>query len=217
MLSTTLQDGLSEYGIGEKIRTLRLKKKMGLVELGTHTGLSPALLSKIERGLHVPDAADAAARRARVQRRPGFLLRRQPGQAARRRRPQEGSGGAAGAARERATSPTGSSRSTSPRPSGASTPTSRSSSRSPTMRCARTIIRASSSSTRCTARSACTSNGDVHRAGGGRLDLLRRQRAARLSARERPDVHGPGGDGGVKRPRVRARPPPATRRATCGA
>jgi transcriptional regulator with XRE-family HTH domain len=54
MLSTTLQEGLSEYGIGGRIRTLRLKKKMGLVELGTHTGLSPALLSKIERGLMFP-------------------------------------------------------------------------------------------------------------------------------------------------------------------
>ena len=33
MLSATLQEGLEEYAIGEKIRTLRLKKKMGLVEL----------------------------------------------------------------------------------------------------------------------------------------------------------------------------------------
>jgi len=49
MLSTTLRKGLSEYAIGAKIRALRLKKKMGLVELGRHTGLSPALLSKIER------------------------------------------------------------------------------------------------------------------------------------------------------------------------
>lgn len=54
MLSATLQDGLSEYGIGDKIRALRLKKKMGLVELGSHTGLSPALLSKIERGRMFP-------------------------------------------------------------------------------------------------------------------------------------------------------------------
>jgi transcriptional regulator with XRE-family HTH domain len=54
MLSRTLQDGLSEYAIGEKIRVLRLRKKMGLVELGQHTGLSPALLSKIERGLLFP-------------------------------------------------------------------------------------------------------------------------------------------------------------------
>ncbi len=54
MLSKTLQDGLSNYRIGDKIRTLRLKKKMGLVELGKHTGLSPALLSKIERGRLFP-------------------------------------------------------------------------------------------------------------------------------------------------------------------
>ena len=54
MLSATLQQGLSEYGVGAKIRALRLKKKMGLVELGTHTGLSPALLSKIERGRLFP-------------------------------------------------------------------------------------------------------------------------------------------------------------------
>src|SRR3954467_524375 len=54
MLSTTLQDGLSEYAIGEKIRTLRLKKRRGLGEPGRHTGLSPALLSKIERGLMFP-------------------------------------------------------------------------------------------------------------------------------------------------------------------
>ena len=54
MLSPTLQEGLSEYAIGAKIRTLRLKKKMGLVELGRHTGLSPALLSKIERGRLFP-------------------------------------------------------------------------------------------------------------------------------------------------------------------
>ena len=54
MLSATLQKGLDEYAIGDKIRALRLKKKMGLVELGTHTGLSPALLSKIERGRLFP-------------------------------------------------------------------------------------------------------------------------------------------------------------------
>src|SRR6187397_154459 len=54
MLSATLNSGLTAYGIGGKIRTLRLKKKMGLVELGKHTGLSPALLSKIERGRLFP-------------------------------------------------------------------------------------------------------------------------------------------------------------------
>lgn len=49
MLSTTLEEGLRNYEIGEKVRALRLRKKMALVELGKHTGLSAALLSKIER------------------------------------------------------------------------------------------------------------------------------------------------------------------------
>ena len=47
VISETLQKGLAQYSIGEKLRALRLKKKKGLVELGQHTGLSPALLSKI--------------------------------------------------------------------------------------------------------------------------------------------------------------------------
>jgi transcriptional regulator with XRE-family HTH domain len=54
MLTKTLQDGLKSYAIGPKIRALRLKKKMGLVELGKHTGLSPALLSKLERSRLFP-------------------------------------------------------------------------------------------------------------------------------------------------------------------
>ncbi len=49
MLSETLTEGLQQYRIGAKIRELRLKKKLGLVQLGDHTGLSPAMLSKIER------------------------------------------------------------------------------------------------------------------------------------------------------------------------
>jgi transcriptional regulator with XRE-family HTH domain len=54
LLSPTLQQGLRRYSIGEKLRALRLKKKVGLVDLGRHTGLSPALLSKIERGKLFP-------------------------------------------------------------------------------------------------------------------------------------------------------------------
>jgi len=49
VLSPTLEKGLRAYGIGSKLRRLRLSKNMGLVELGRHTGLSAALLSKIER------------------------------------------------------------------------------------------------------------------------------------------------------------------------
>ena len=54
MLSDTLASGLEHYRIGPKIRTLRQKKKLGLVQLGEHTGLSAALLSKIERGQLFP-------------------------------------------------------------------------------------------------------------------------------------------------------------------
>src|SRR4051795_6802997 len=50
MLSDTLTAGLKRYEIGSKLRALRVKKKLGLVQLGEHTGLSAALLSKIERG-----------------------------------------------------------------------------------------------------------------------------------------------------------------------
>ncbi len=54
MLSETLSKGLGRYAIGEKLRALRLKKKIGLVELGRHTGLSAAMLSKVERGRVYP-------------------------------------------------------------------------------------------------------------------------------------------------------------------
>jgi len=54
MLNKTIEDGLKPYSIGEKLRGLRLKKKLGLVQLGNHTGLSPALLSKLERGKLYP-------------------------------------------------------------------------------------------------------------------------------------------------------------------
>lgn len=54
MLSETLAKGLSGYGIGEKLHALRMRKKIGLVELGRHTGLSAAMLSKVERGKLFP-------------------------------------------------------------------------------------------------------------------------------------------------------------------
>lgn len=50
VLSETLITALEGYAIGPKIRRLRLRKKLGLVQLGEHTGLSPAMLSKIECG-----------------------------------------------------------------------------------------------------------------------------------------------------------------------
>src|SRR3954447_18220306 len=54
MLSETLSSGLRRYKIGAKVHALRAAKELGLVELGKHTGLSPALLSKIERGQLFP-------------------------------------------------------------------------------------------------------------------------------------------------------------------
>ena len=54
MLSNTLESGLKAYAIGPKVHALRMRKKMGLVELGRHTGMSPAMLSKIERGRLFP-------------------------------------------------------------------------------------------------------------------------------------------------------------------
>lgn len=54
MITKTIDDGLKPYSIGEKLRSLRLRKSMGLVELGRHTGLSAALLSKLERGKLYP-------------------------------------------------------------------------------------------------------------------------------------------------------------------
>jgi len=53
-VNKTITEGLKPYALGEKLRGLRLKKSMGLVELGKHTGLSPAMLSKLERGKLFP-------------------------------------------------------------------------------------------------------------------------------------------------------------------
>ena len=53
-MNKTITEGLKPYALGEKLRGLRLKKSMGLVQLGKHTGLSPAMLSKLERGKLFP-------------------------------------------------------------------------------------------------------------------------------------------------------------------
>jgi transcriptional regulator with XRE-family HTH domain len=54
MESETIRKGLKRYSIGDKLRRLRLRKSMGLSELSNHTGLSPSLLSKLERDLMHP-------------------------------------------------------------------------------------------------------------------------------------------------------------------
>jgi transcriptional regulator with XRE-family HTH domain len=54
MVAPHLKESLDRYHLGEKIKQLRLRRKMGLVELSRHTGLSPALLSKLEHGKLYP-------------------------------------------------------------------------------------------------------------------------------------------------------------------
>jgi transcriptional regulator with XRE-family HTH domain len=54
VVSETLAAGLESYGIGAKIRALRQDKNLGLAQLGEHTGLSPGMLSRIERGQLFP-------------------------------------------------------------------------------------------------------------------------------------------------------------------
>jgi transcriptional regulator with XRE-family HTH domain len=45
---------LSSYDIGQKLRQLRLRKKIALVDLGKHTGLSASMLSQLENGKLIP-------------------------------------------------------------------------------------------------------------------------------------------------------------------
>src|SRR5262249_2601502 len=45
---------LARYLIGPKLRVLRLRRSMGLLQLGERTGLSPSLLSRVENGKHLP-------------------------------------------------------------------------------------------------------------------------------------------------------------------
>jgi len=51
---------IAEKRIGERIKYLRLKKSMGLVELGRHTALSASFLSQLETGRVVPTLRNLA-------------------------------------------------------------------------------------------------------------------------------------------------------------
>jgi transcriptional regulator with XRE-family HTH domain len=56
----TAEAFIAEKHIGERIKRLRLKKSMGLVELGKHTGLSASFLSQLETGRVVPTLRNLA-------------------------------------------------------------------------------------------------------------------------------------------------------------
>jgi transcriptional regulator with XRE-family HTH domain len=56
----TAERFIAEKRLGERIKRLRLKKSMGLVELGKHTGLSASFLSQLETGRVVPTLRNLA-------------------------------------------------------------------------------------------------------------------------------------------------------------
>ncbi len=56
----TIRRVLSSYEIGQKIRQLRLRKKIALVDLGKHTGLSASMLSQLENGKLIPTLSTLA-------------------------------------------------------------------------------------------------------------------------------------------------------------
>jgi transcriptional regulator with XRE-family HTH domain len=58
--SEAAEEFIAEKRIGERIKYLRLKKSMGLVELGRHTGLSASFLSQLETGRVVPTLRNLA-------------------------------------------------------------------------------------------------------------------------------------------------------------
>jgi transcriptional regulator with XRE-family HTH domain len=58
--SSTAERFITEKRLGERIRRLRLKKSMGLVELGKHSGLSASYLSQLETGRVVPTLRNLA-------------------------------------------------------------------------------------------------------------------------------------------------------------
>jgi transcriptional regulator with XRE-family HTH domain len=51
---STISRVLAPYELGKKLRQLRLRKKIALVDLGKHTGLSPSMLSQLENGKMIP-------------------------------------------------------------------------------------------------------------------------------------------------------------------
>lgn len=54
MSEGAVENAIATYAIGEKLKRLRLRKKISLVDLGKHTGLSPSMLSQLENGRLVP-------------------------------------------------------------------------------------------------------------------------------------------------------------------
>lgn len=49
-----VEEAIRPFAIAEKLRSLRLRRSMGLAQLAAHTGLSPAMLSRLENARLVP-------------------------------------------------------------------------------------------------------------------------------------------------------------------
>ena len=58
--ASTVDASIQAKGIGQKIRRLRLKRSMGLVELGQMVGLSASFLSQLETGRVIPTMRNLA-------------------------------------------------------------------------------------------------------------------------------------------------------------
>ena len=45
--TATVEEAIRPYAIADKLRTLRLRRSMGLAQLAEHSGFSPAMLSRL--------------------------------------------------------------------------------------------------------------------------------------------------------------------------
>jgi transcriptional regulator with XRE-family HTH domain len=52
--TATVEESIRPYAIADKLRTLRLRRSMGLAQLAEHSGFSPAMLSRLENGRLLP-------------------------------------------------------------------------------------------------------------------------------------------------------------------
>src|ERR1700761_8170046 len=52
--SAAVEESIRPYAIADKLRTLRLRRSMGLAQLAEHSGFSPAMLSRLENGRLLP-------------------------------------------------------------------------------------------------------------------------------------------------------------------
>jgi transcriptional regulator with XRE-family HTH domain len=52
--TATVEEAIRPYAIADKLRTLRLRRSMGLAQLAEHSGFSPAMLSRLENGRLLP-------------------------------------------------------------------------------------------------------------------------------------------------------------------